>query len=561
MKKYLKVISQLLSMVIFVTVILGLSGTGVYDEQKLNAEAIALKLFEQDINPVDQSVLSYDLKSLDGENDYIIATGQDKGYVIFTRKDMQIVEYSAEGSSPFGNLNKSDSYYGGPANYFTKKDGEIENINTKERINKEHLKTISDNLREKTSAKRIDKVEEEKEIDVIKSNEVTAKSVAKPNLNVSLLSVDPGPTGTGSTDQGYVDIDEYQIVSQRYIPNKEYFLLKPSHTINGGTECTVVATQLLLGYNNWSNDGRLIDKSYLNGTEEQRKQIYNPKGLGANDEFFNLLKSYMGDTSDGVSLTTAKRAIERYLDNNTVSDVEQNVELNFYDKNIDSIIKSNVNQGYPIIVGMNVYRVKTDTEDANETETSGNDTSKPKEIEVKPHSVVVYGYQTFRVNNVNIAGYIAHFGWGEKSGDVYNTDCNNVWFNASWADDCLTFQTSHTHTSETYVFLEGNNNYHIMQCDICGRYKANDFHTAKTVRAKYHYEEDNGPMVVDKNYHICECICGLVYEEQHRATKFIPFDKTRHMLQCTICGEDTYLEQHMFKNGNKCLVCSYIENN
>ena len=527
-----KSISRILSIVIFFAAIFCVSGTAENDELKNLAGAIANKLFSSEENAVEQVVYTHDLKGLDGEEDYIIAEGQAKGYVIFSREDLQIIEYSAEGKSPFNSLEKNDSYYAGPANYFTKENDDAKHIFTGEKIKKENLKVVSDKLKTKISETK--KIEDEFtdepiiEKPVIKEENsvMSARKSIVHDSNISLYSSDPGPTGTGTTGGGYVDIDQYGIVSQKYIPNYQYFVKGPAHHKNETDECVIVAAQLLLGYNNWVNDGRLIATNYLKADESLLKKPNDESGYGTKEAFFDLLaKDYIEKVPiiGGSTLAYAESGINRYVNENVVFGENETANAVHYSENVHSIIKETVDSGNALMVSMHVF-------------SDGENDS----IEKKMHAVVVYGYQTINVNGQNVEGYISHFGWDDGT--------ENVWFNSSWVIDCMTFTTTHTHGPEVPITIDDNNT-HITQCSVCNRYQANDLHYYNNITIKsINGDEDN-------NVHILYCICGYKKEEIHSyaSPEVYPY---YHVRTCTKC-EHAWEEEHFFKYGNTCLYCNY----
>ena len=137
------------------------------------------------------------------------------GYEILSAATKERLEYSADGSLPYKD-NGLQKVYAGPLQYMYKTNNEL-------------IKVSEDDLSEE-------------------------------NTEISLMN---GP----SLDQGnLIQADPPGTVGTNYIDNYEYFYpTNPKYTRNSSGTCGSVAVQLLLGYNNFFEDRRIIGPEYLNG--------------------------------------------------------------------------------------------------------------------------------------------------------------------------------------------------------------------------------------------------------------------------------------------------------
>ena len=148
MKNIIKIFYSIMMIGILVSTMI-LTSFSSADEILLNAEEITAKLLSVGLNE-DESVgyinTSY-IKGLNEETDYILAECETGGYAIFEKDTYELIEYSPIGQSPYHAINKSESYYAGPVNYFKKSNDGFENLNTKETISKTEGALIASNIR------------------------------------------------------------------------------------------------------------------------------------------------------------------------------------------------------------------------------------------------------------------------------------------------------------------------------------------------------------------------------------------------------------------------------
>lgn len=217
-----------------------------FEGERSNIQKITYELFE------DAKIKSYEhLYGFNDAPDFIYVGFENSGYAIYLRDNLELLEFSPKGSLPFP-ANGARKYYGGPANYFNKEKELLVNVVTRETIplSKVDSETYSEQILELFSAKGYEKEQDSYN----ERNDIRDKSGGygddshMPEDNTDLEDADlPGTAGT------------------TYIPNYQYFFNNPSHGLNATGTCAAVAAQLLLSYNNYYNDRRIIDDQHLNG--------------------------------------------------------------------------------------------------------------------------------------------------------------------------------------------------------------------------------------------------------------------------------------------------------
>lgn len=354
-------------------------------------------------------------------------------------------------------------------------------------------------------------------------------------------------SGAGTTITDLVDADDYIVHSRTYIEDSQYFLLEPEVGTNETGTCLTVAVQLLLSYNNWGRDGRIIpantetekflkyDENSMTETElvSLFSQPYNRVLIETNSEygtvntisFYEKLLEYIDEDESGATLREAYEGINDYL-NDYAPETKAQITINYSDSTSVSAlararnqIRNEIDANRPAIGTIHTY---------------GNQNSR--------HAVVVYGYQDIRYNGEVIDGFIANFGWNDP-------DSNNAWFDADWLYGYLSFQTSHVHTNEIFA-----DNSHILKCSVCER-------TAHTTQHNYITFE---PLQEDseraKIYHIGICSCGYKKELVHYSFDYANSDLyfcVWHEKRCQQCRYLMY-EEHFVKHG-ECWFCDYVE--
>ena len=167
---------------------------------------------------------------------------------------MEVLEYSYEKDLNY-NLKNSKKYYAGPSNYYQKKDGKFIDVTTGDflDVSKSEISDYADKMYDFFSVNTVTRQKR-----VIESNFVDGRVNSKYNIcstmNVPVIDEDD-----------YIIPGGKEAINEKNIPNYQYFVVNPSHGENEHGTCGSVAAQILLGYNNYYNDRRIIDVKYLNG--------------------------------------------------------------------------------------------------------------------------------------------------------------------------------------------------------------------------------------------------------------------------------------------------------
>ena len=399
------------------------------------------------------------LYNLDDSADYVYVEFKNGGYVIYAKQTMEMLEYSLHGSLPYKDLNAS-KYYAGPENYFYKKENNrFLNITTGEQIDILETETniIANNIRSsiinETVSEYADIIDDE--IISIDKNDFLTNEYSAPELDSDNLIA-------ASSTAGYL------------IPNYRYFLLTPTigdnyvgesyGNGNSGT-CGPVAAQILLSYNNYYNNRKIIEDRFLNGynddsdtvtiKEKNPNYCIDPMSMtewtlgtrsedsGKNSFYSEIISRIMKPNTSGSTNKEVKNGIASYL-NSRLSTSEYSV--NYKEKGwffgyspIDSsIIKKELDTGRPIIISM----------DSN--------------LGGSNHFVIGYGYQnyTYADGSGTYEGYVVHYGWQGSS-----RAC--VWINSAWCDGYVSLKINHTHSYRTVGTIPGTNRTEY-KCKTCG---------------------------------------------------------------------------------------------
>ena len=188
------------------------------------------------------------LYNFDDSPDFIYLDFENYGYAVFMRETLELLEYAAQGSLPYQN-SREKKYYSGPKNYFNKIDRNFVNAVTSESffLSNSAAKGYSQELRRVFSASE--------------------------NANRELVGNYISPKNVPSIDTGALITPNN--INATYIPNAQYFLTNPTHGINTTGTCGAVAAQLLLSYNNYYNDRRIIEDQHLNGWDFNTNTVIN----------------------------------------------------------------------------------------------------------------------------------------------------------------------------------------------------------------------------------------------------------------------------------------------
>ncbi len=556
-----KLLSLLLMVSITGTTFFLNSGT-IIDPVLENATLITRKIFYENLKEGEEVPHGYFsssyLKGVDGQEDYILSQCATGGYAIFEKESMELIEYSDTDFSPYTDI-ESEGYYLGPSNYYFEKEGKIQNINTGKSFEKENLSYIANDLKERFEIDR----EKREELLQAEREELLQTEQGEMISEYSLqetVDQNPGPTG-----DRIIDADDYVVEMRNYIPNYQFFVENEGFGDNQNGTCVTVATQLLLSYNNWANDGRIITEQqidgnevfFLNGREQNRNIPYSPQMIGTtssdfkfDDEtsFYEILKGYINplDWSDdenrpenadeiqvGATMSDAYNGINQYL-TKYAPVAKTNITMDYSLTDIVQLngavtkLTNEINAGRPAIGSIYVYTLNEDG-----TYSKGG------------HAVLVYGTQTITFSGQNLNGFIAHFGWHHvlRDGSVVR-EFTNIWFNSSWVKGYLTFQTSHVHSD----FTELDDTNHVFACGVC---------QASVIR-NHHYSTDilQGLPHDDIDFHEChlsQCGCGYITKYPH-LFQYSPSDTPGEHIKSCRCG---YLvaESHFYKNSELCWYC------
>lgn len=373
------------------------------------------------------------LKSLDEAQNYVYVVFKESGYAIFDRETKEMLEYSQSKLLPY-DFGNDDKYYAGPSNYYTK-------------FNEQYFFNIN---------------KYEDDFNYLKSPPVYDKD--------NLISANP-PGAINTT----------------YISNVKYFTeINPIHGVNIHGTCGSVAAQLLLSYNNYYNDRRIISSRYLNGgwKEENNNGDVNdlnnyatpyydpnfcldPRTLtsyiaGSNDEFYNYVINCVepgamnccsGKDSEnehshkGSSLDMVKRGLQKILNEKIPNNYNINGEERLYSIGSEKI-KAEIDSGRPLIIGMK------------------------KRLGGIDHWAVGYGYQDYTYpedsskEGETYFGYIVNLGWGSNA--------SNVWINEKWCNSYISLRTNHIHDYNIDTGVNLSDAQRVLKCEECGHRTVKD---------------------------------------------------------------------------------------
>lgn len=397
------------------------------------------------------------LYNLDNSADYIYIEFIDGGYAIYAQKTMEILEYSLQWQLPFDN-NIGSIYYAGPSNYYKKEDNKFYDLVSGKIVNISIEQSLD-------YASKIRKVVVE---DKIKKNNLNIYGETesfnfiekKYNLKKKSPNIDTGNMIVPTMGLG------------KMISNAQYFLTNPFHgeNVDGNTygngnsgTCGAVAAQIILGYNNYCVNRKIIPDKYLYGYDDSKDLVVNTErnpnycsdpmsmtrwtlgtrseATGVNSFYNEMISSIMKPNTSGASIYEVKKGISeylgRYLNSNeyTVAYDFQTWLLGWYPISFKSI-SSEIDANRPIIISTN-------------SNLGGQD-----------HFVVGYGYQdyTYSNNGGTYSGYIVHYGWNNH---------NNVWINSSWCDGYVSLKIKHTHNYNTVGSIASTDRIEY-KCVDCG---------------------------------------------------------------------------------------------
>ncbi|MBR6737005.1 MAG: C10 family peptidase [Clostridia bacterium] len=510
-----KVISLVLTVFVCLSTMIFTLGIIKPDETLLNAIDIARKLFNSNClksevsNDIKRFTAKY-IKGLDNNEDFIVVETENGGYVIFEKTSFDLIEYSPIDKSPYVDISSSNSYYAGPSQYYKKDGNQIRHTKLNKVLSENECLTVASSFKEKHQ-------------DILKN-----RTKEKSSSNARTLGSIGDLTGP----------DNFAFRDRRYISGYEFFIDNTNHGRNLESTCASVATQLLLAYNNWYHDGRIIPQGVISGNKRFlydeyssfEESPYSDARLSttseyntADDEvtFYEMLVDKINpDITQGATRDKVKEKIREYL--------------NEYAQSVQADIISTGDIAYNTVYNT----LKTEVENSRPIYLSIHYESAGAE---KYHAIVGYGYQKIIKNGEEIDGVIAHFGWSEES---------NVWFEKGWLTGYLTFNVQHSHSD---YYLDANS--HIKKCSLCSRTTISGEHDFTPYLLDF---DVNGRQRI---YHNMVCVCGYSFYEKHLFNEFIANEVqgyNKHKAKCYKCNGE-YVVDCEVKVSN-CRYCGkYID--
>ena len=401
--------------------------------------------------------------NLDGSQDYIYITLQGGGYAILSRITLELLEYSPQGSAPYQGAS-GQGYYAGPGNYLEKTATGYKDIISKQEfaLSESEALELSQSTRAKLESHTTYRSS-------ISANENDLSSALNNVINSESDKIQSGVTRDGAPAYGSEAPIQATLANGTFIPNYLYFIVNPTHGDNTENSpvgnnntgvCGPVAAQILLGYNNYYNDRRIIPDRYLNGyndatntvteTEENPNHCTDPMSMtsdtlgtrseptGSNSFFYKVIAKIMSPNQINSSLSEVQNGIKALLNERiSTSDYQVTYQKSTGTNAISSIpIQQEINEGRPVIISI-----------AGTLTTIG-------------HFVVGYGYQNHTYANGvgTYSGYVVHYGWSGK---------NRIWINSSWCNGYIALKTNHVHTYAEVGVVEETGLVEY-KCSVCG---------------------------------------------------------------------------------------------
>ncbi len=375
-----------------------------------------------------------DLYNYDGSADYVYVELAEGGYAVFAKGSNELLEYSPNGSVLEDY--SGQVIYGGPGNYYSNSNNVYTNILSNDTLvmEKQEVNKASQSTRNLFSVDSKSANNNKYSSEIFNENMIDDE--------IALYSVPP--------------IDENNPISPTagatYVEHKEYFLADPTYGENNGESCITVATQLMVSYNNYYNDRRLLPDEYLNGTKTS-KPNYNPnyctdpmyvsrRTLGSNQAFHD----YLYNKGLVKQMRTIEPKLKEYFkERNLVENLDYTIKTENADPNVvnrDNVL-AELNADRPTVLSTVYYLNGT-----------------PSDNQFN-HAVVAYGYQYLAPysNGTTYLGYVAHFGWSSYY--------NQVWANSAWFRTYASLNILHTHNYYT-VGAIGSTGRTEYKCRECG---------------------------------------------------------------------------------------------
>lgn len=428
------------------------------------------------------------LYGLDNSSDYIYVDFSEQGYVIYHKDSAEMLEYSPTGDGPYCGIEER-KYYAGPSNYYIKEEGGFVNVSNK-------------------------------------ANSVVSGSQAQ-SLAVQVNNL---LSGDGNSFNDAPKIDDENLIpatppgtaTAGYIKNAQYFVSDPLHGFNRHGTCGSVAAQLLLQYNNYYNDRRIIAPEHLNGGwnnangnndlfdagnyTSPRQNPYvctdptmmTSPVLGSNLDYYQYIIGNIEPsalecvdtvteyTVDETKTTTTVTVTKIYPDGTSEPiSTETRPYQEGDEDDPDPEHTHNGSYGSDVIDGLeNILkaRIPGNEFEIKHSKKSGAIDSAPIKAEIdagRPliigmreslggmnHWVVGYGYQSYTYPEVHqnagetYSDYVVHFGWRSQE--------NNIWVNESWCNEYIALEVKHEHNLNIDTEKNIGNDKREIRCGECG---------------------------------------------------------------------------------------------
>lgn len=333
-----------------------------------NIENNIISQFAEKYGIEDKNIIIKELEDFDG-NKFILAEFSDKAYAIYTKNNMQFIEGSAQGKSPYYGYNGS-LYYLGPLSYYVEKDFIIYDLLSGEKCNFKKSSALSYDF------------------------DTLTKVQAKNQTMVSRVATNNNDNNEPIVINGY-----------EYFENATY----PK---NDSGSCAITAISLLLGYfDTYHNDNFVEDgvgdivyiKKYDKVESINFSDIQNmlPIGVGTTNAFGDLMmNNYMhynelfGEIFGGYPMAEMeiKDTMKDYLSSRSSIDANS---ITHYSGSIIYTHKkpaSYLKQGIPVILVLSKYDHQSDKKGW--------------------HTVVAYKY------NEKDDVFTVNYGWGSNYNSV-----------------------------------------------------------------------------------------------------------------------------------------------
>lgn len=494
------------------------------DEQELFIEE-TIKIFGNvEINSIEY------LYNFNDSPDYVYVDFEGLGYVIYYRTTLEMMEYSYEFDLDYSNID-SRKYYAGPSNYYGKKNNKFIDVDTGDYLNlsDSDIELYANNLSSFFSVDADERLNYflNLNVDIDNSSITTSQNNNAPEFDKKNF-ITPNAPGA---------------VNTKYINNYDYFLSNPLHGFNEHGTCGSVAAQILLGYNNYYNDRRIINVEHLYGDwigsassnlydksnyvypERNMNVCNNPMSLtryttGTNNDFYEFVIRNIEPTAFNCTCTTTTIKVSGstatvtttiYFPDGTTSTSVTTRDAAPGEQSSENTKHTHTGSSTDDVVeGLgNILSAKFDESQYSITYDERGwffgwspisstpikaeiDSGRPLMIGLDSnlggtdHWVVGYGYQDYNYpgDSETYSGYIVHFGW---------TNRYNVWINESWCDSYIALQMNHTHNLNIQTNNIIDDTKIELRCGECGYRTLDDLYTVsdnKLVSVNYEISGD-----------------------------------------------------------------------